>query len=599
MKMENLPISEVVNHPDRSNLQISPLNLSFNCTCWQNRRARIYLEGARLSESFKLGMLNPEEFMPTYLILSQPVTKKPPAILKNPDGQNVPLFCDYNSHSQFFEIQVWRRLKDGRLVMYLPIDPSQPIKSVALTVPPKSANYNICTCDRTSAPMHFQTDKPFQPFRTTISQKLDDVNADQQYYYHHYVQKSEPINPSESIKITKVGTSKDRLYCTIDCIKGLKVQNLILVGILRIGDTLYVSPYTPFPPPSSKRRLNRIDFYHRLHDQKNAFLPAKRPLLSQEQHLSETTQVPSAMEKKISWNHLIQEIQELPNAEYTYQVLELLISIGVKFEHKQPTMVRTEILEWFYSNNVPCKLKLRLGMMKLFYQSVFFGPISSTAASDLLMAKYYSSPSCGYYLIRFSSYAICPYLELQGVIADQQMNAIKPYSATIKFDIENTSRNILYWLDNEQSSIRNLTELLEHISTLAYWSPLSRDEALYSDYSSSSMPIELNNDLSFLNDPYTTLSGSALATASSPSNSFFSHPQTPKLVELTFPNSDMLVKTPPSPMYLANNDVCPHPTSSVNDPSNPMLFLSKINDPMHDQMKLQDGGCPGYIYTDA
>lgn len=52
----------------------------------------------------------------------------------------------------------------------------------------------------------------------------------------------------------KMSFSKDNLYCTINCKKGLKVQDMYLVGILRIGNTLHISEKTSFPLSSSKRR---------------------------------------------------------------------------------------------------------------------------------------------------------------------------------------------------------------------------------------------------------------------------------------------------------------------------------------------------------
>mgnify|MGYP007021860447 CR=1 FL=1 len=57
--------------------------------------------------------------------------------------------------------------------------------------------------------------------------------------------------------MAKVALCNDRVYCTIDCMKGLKVQSLTLVCIFRINNQFFVSDFTHFPPPSSLKRKER------------------------------------------------------------------------------------------------------------------------------------------------------------------------------------------------------------------------------------------------------------------------------------------------------------------------------------------------------
>jgi hypothetical protein len=61
----------------------------------------------------------------------------------------------------------------------------------------------------------------------------------------------------ESIRMANVSLCNDRVYCTIDCMKGLKVQMLSILCIFRIGNKIFASNFTSFPPPSSLKRKER------------------------------------------------------------------------------------------------------------------------------------------------------------------------------------------------------------------------------------------------------------------------------------------------------------------------------------------------------
>lgn len=52
-----------------------------------------------------------------------------------------------------------------------------------------------------------------------------------------------------------MSSTKDQIFCTINCEKGLKVQDLYLIGILKVDNVIYISDDTPFPVSSSKRRI--------------------------------------------------------------------------------------------------------------------------------------------------------------------------------------------------------------------------------------------------------------------------------------------------------------------------------------------------------
>ena len=61
----------------------------------------------------------------------------------------------------------------------------------------------------------------------------------------------------DTIRMANVALCNERIYCTIDCMKGLKVQMLSIICIFRIGNKIFASGYTPFPPPSSLKRKER------------------------------------------------------------------------------------------------------------------------------------------------------------------------------------------------------------------------------------------------------------------------------------------------------------------------------------------------------
>lgn len=65
------------------------------------------------------------------------------------------------------------------------------------------------------------------------------------------------------IELMKLGCSKTSLFCTINCSKGLKVQDLYLICILRTSPTdLFVSAPTPFPSAQNRHFMeNPSDRY--------------------------------------------------------------------------------------------------------------------------------------------------------------------------------------------------------------------------------------------------------------------------------------------------------------------------------------------------
>lgn len=65
---------------------------------------------------------------------------------------------------------------------------------------------------------------------------------------------------SNLVWFEKMGFNKRELYITINCEKGLRVQDLFVVGILKLGGQLYASLETSFPAPSSRRKNAKYPF---------------------------------------------------------------------------------------------------------------------------------------------------------------------------------------------------------------------------------------------------------------------------------------------------------------------------------------------------
>jgi hypothetical protein len=77
-------------------------------------------------------------------------------------------------------------------------------------------------------------------------------------YSERPLKNSSPSAPREdSIRMAPIAICNDRVYCTIDCMKGLKVQALSIICVIRIGNRIFASSHTSFPPPSSLKRKER------------------------------------------------------------------------------------------------------------------------------------------------------------------------------------------------------------------------------------------------------------------------------------------------------------------------------------------------------
>lgn len=103
--------------PQNSSAQASsatshPLLLNFNCTCWQNRKARIYLSGTDFEVAADQHFRKHVDLATTQLILARPSSSgsPPPRPISLPNGAQAHIFADGTSfHSPFHPFLLIRR----------------------------------------------------------------------------------------------------------------------------------------------------------------------------------------------------------------------------------------------------------------------------------------------------------------------------------------------------------------------------------------------------------------------------------------------------------------------------------------------------------
>lgn len=77
-------------------MQAGALSLNFNCSCWQNRKARIYLSGPEFDETADQTFRKSLEQGSTKILLCRPHLGKPTHIFA-PDGTDVTMYSDRTS----------------------------------------------------------------------------------------------------------------------------------------------------------------------------------------------------------------------------------------------------------------------------------------------------------------------------------------------------------------------------------------------------------------------------------------------------------------------------------------------------------------------
>ena len=177
------------------NTPTSALHLRFSSSTWQNRPTRIYLEAPEL-------VVEPEELRkiasaPRHLVLSEQDSNGPLLRLISSSSDKTPgaQIFNYSENEAFFEMQVWHRA--GKLGAVRGASPEPALI----------------------------------------------LDAHSNSLLRHSIE----------IELQKLYCSKTELYCTINCNKGLKVQDLFLVCILRYGPHLLVSERTPFPSAHARK----------------------------------------------------------------------------------------------------------------------------------------------------------------------------------------------------------------------------------------------------------------------------------------------------------------------------------------------------------
>ena len=75
-------------------MQASPLSLNFNCTCWQNRKARIYLSGPDFEGAADQTFRKNLEHGTTRIVLSRANAPVDAPLVLLPDGSQVQVLSD-------------------------------------------------------------------------------------------------------------------------------------------------------------------------------------------------------------------------------------------------------------------------------------------------------------------------------------------------------------------------------------------------------------------------------------------------------------------------------------------------------------------------
>lgn len=78
----------------RVGMQATPLSLNFNCTCWQNRKARIYLSGPDFESAADQTFRKNLEHGNTRIVLSRSNASAEMPLIILPDGSQVHMLAD-------------------------------------------------------------------------------------------------------------------------------------------------------------------------------------------------------------------------------------------------------------------------------------------------------------------------------------------------------------------------------------------------------------------------------------------------------------------------------------------------------------------------
>lgn len=264
-----------------------------------------------------------------------------------------------------------------------------------------------------------------------------------------------------SMRLEKIGVNKNRIYCTIDCDKGLKVQKLFLIGILKLKNVYYISENTYFPPPSSKRKMGSAD------PNSDDFIQKGMPL--SHQYHDKWQILGDAMEDNST------------NGRTNFYYLTRSVEFAADIDGRELHSIKGDVYDWLKVGSMTLDEKIRFGVVdniiEIWLRGFFFGIISS-ATSTRLLTDIFNKTGEGHFLIRFSM-TRRPFFDLEGFYADHTTGEPTFYKALIMYDIDPMTKKVIYWIDtrNDTKTSRSLTLLnvLSYVSLTTRWKALSTD----------------------------------------------------------------------------------------------------------------------------
>lgn len=267
---------------------------------------------------------------------------------------------------------------------------------------------------------------------------------------------------SPTLRLEKIGVNRNRIFCTIDCDKGLKVQKLFLIGILKYNNTIYISDETLFPPPSSKRK-----FISSNHENSSSVL----------NDLSIESKTSQAFDQ---WN-LLSDSLDSYNSTGTFYHLTRSLEFTADLDGRDLNSSKIDVLGWLNFGHFTLKDKIFYGIVdnivELWQQRYFFAAISSVTSKKLL-TDVFNKTKQSHFLIRFSM-TRKPYFDLDGIYMDK--SSVEPiyYKALIMYDIDEVTRKAVYWIetrnDKKASRCFSLPDIISYITLTTSWKPLSAD----------------------------------------------------------------------------------------------------------------------------
>lgn len=425
----------------------------FNSVAWQNRPARIYISG-ELVDPDNICLADLATF-PRYLVLSAQDQAKEktasPSRRKNittSDGREITIF-NYNDSSRaddfFFELQVWRRGdSNGAAPPRLLLDSSGPTL-------PSSKSSNL-------------------------------------------------------VWFEKMGFNKRELYITINCEKGLRVQDLFVVGVLKLGGQLYASLETSFPAPSSRRKnANGSSLVETI---RTPLSTSPNPTSRSQGSVSSSTtwssnssdrsrsamsidSVPPSKRRKTGedadvatndeWSKIVAQVSAIDSNAVAQ--IDNLIHLNADLEGLDVDRIKAEWNEWF--DSVATVIPDRKAVYTHIFVpavgvSCFFGTLSATISAQMLRHHGQVVPLEDVFVLRLSR-SKRPYFGLDARFLDVQTGQQVIYNSNIFFEFDHESRAVNFWLDTERdarpSYSRSLAQVIEYVMRKTSWLPLHIDQA--------------------------------------------------------------------------------------------------------------------------